>query len=139
VLKQETELNRLYEMRDKGELSEDEFREARSKLFASNQESMQREVGGSAAVQTGYGVAKTLIGIQTIVGYALVLVGIVFLVVGLSGGISTAGSLVAGAILMIGGVVNVGLAQMTSAVVDTADYSREIFLLLKPSDKQSVG
>lgn len=128
----------MYEMRDKGELSEEEFRKARSELFASNQVATPQEPRDGGVIESRYGVAKLMVGFQTVAGYVLLAVGVIALLMGLSSrGLDGLGGIIVGAFFMIGGIVTIGLAQITAAVVDTADYSREIFLLLKTDKKQS--
>jgi len=106
-------------------------------------------IAGSAssngALVSDYGMAKGVAGFVGFVGWALVLIGAIAAVMALQQATQSnrVGSGAAVVVALIPGLISAGLgfllvmaAQVTRAVVDTADYARE---LLKAVERRTAG
>lgn len=141
---QRDELQKLIRMHEDGVLTTDEFNRAKTTIIGNSittetSTTLANTVSGDGIpnVKSQYGVAKSLSQLQTFIGWVGVAVGGFVAIFGIdSGGYGPLIGIVIGVILAIGGLIIVGLAQLTKAVVDTADYSREILYLLHQQSKR---
>ena len=137
------ELQKLIKMREDGLLTMEEFSEAQRKLEGSfgDAKSSPGSSAQSVTIDTPkfnsqYGVAKGISQFQIFIGWVCVAAGLIAAISGFtSGGLDRAAGILSGVILVVGGLATVGIAQLTKAVVDNADYSREIFYLLHRQSK----
>ena len=99
----------------------------------------------NGALASDYGVAKAVAGFVAFVGWSLVAIGVIAVFVALQQA-TQSNRIMPGAAVMVAlmpGFISAGLgfllvmgAQVTRAVVDTADYAREI---LKAVERRAVG
>lgn len=81
-------------------------------------------------MQTKYTAARNVMGFIGIVGWVAFAVGLIVLVMGISNEAQTAAFGVgAGIAVAIGGLIQVAMAQVSVAILDMADNSREALIL----------
>jgi len=89
----------------------------------------------AVAVEPGqqYSFARFAIGLTTLVGLIVMIIGVVVIVAGLVGFtvLSALGGLTTGGIMVLTGVLYVGLAQIFGAILDMAINSHKTYQLLQ--------
>lgn len=131
------DIHKLLEMLEQGELNKGDFRLALLKLLAAPPAPAASSTNppvrprGVPTVNTEYSIAQTLTSFQFAVGIAFILIGI-FLAIGGSsrGGMYEDLGLFAGILSALGGVSIMGMSQLTKALIDTADHTRETYFVL---------
>ena len=87
---------------------------------------------GKFKVKSGYGTALGLSSFVSVVGWIAVVGGVLLVLNGLSSGVpaSLFFQAVIGIGITVGGLLLVMVAQLTRAIIDTADYSREMLKVM---------
>lgn len=147
------QLSRIEDLKCRGLLSDETFRNAQKKILSGQKlvidedalkvelrvESPQpkEEAITLPRFTSAYRTAGAVSGFVSALGWTQVVVGLVSFVIALggreSGGFETMthiGQFVIGAVLCVGGMLQVAAAQVIRATVDTADYSREMLAVL---------
>lgn len=83
--------------------------------------------------ERSYGFARFAIGLTTVIGLIVMLVGLIVVVSGLAGFtvLSSLGGLSAGGGMVLMGTLYVGLAQCFSAIIDTAISTEKTYRLME--------
>ncbi|WP_139163814.1 hypothetical protein [Desulfoluna spongiiphila] len=88
----------------------------------------------SNTIESNYGTALSISALMSTIGWLIVVIGLVAIVIGFSEGSRSGVSFIAalpGIGMSISGFFLVACAQVTRAVVDNADQTREILNILK--------